>query len=174
MNKDDFFYLGKILKTFGNEGHLLVSLDVDDPAHYKKLESVFIGINDDRIPFFIQSLELRPRNQAILLFDDTTSVEDAEIFTGKEMFLPVSLLPKLSDNQFYYHEITGFSVIDQRLGSVGTVKSVLELPSQALLQVMKEGKEILIPITDEILQRVDRENRELLINAPEGLIEIYL
>jgi 16S rRNA processing protein RimM len=174
MNRDDFFYLGKILKTFGNEGHLLVCLDVDDPCEYKKLESVFIGVDDDRIPFFIKSLELRSRNQAILLFDDTTSAEDAEIFTGKEMFLPLSHLPKLSDNQFYYHEITGFSVTDLRLGSIGTVKSVLELPSQALLQVMKEGKEILIPITDEILQRVDRQNRELLINAPEGLIEIYL
>jgi 16S rRNA processing protein RimM len=174
MNKDDFFYLGKVLKTFGNDGHLLVYLDVDDPQEYKKLESAFIGINDDRIPFFIASLELRSKKQAILLFEDTRSAEDAEIFVGKEMYLPTSLLPRLEGNKFYFHEITGFTVFDNRLGNIGTVSSVLELRNQPLLQIRHGSKEILVPVTDEIIQLVDRENKELRIDTPEGLIEIYL
>ena len=174
MNKDDFYYLGRILKTFGNNGHVLAYLDVDDPGKYQQLESVYIGIDDDRIPFFIKSVELRPKNQAILLFEDTLTAGDAEIYEGKEMYLPVSLLPKLVGNKFYYHEVVGFKVIDKTFGEIGHLKSIMDLPRQSLLQIQYGEKEILVPLTDEILLKVDRAKKELRIKAPDGLIEIYL
>ena len=59
MNKDDFFYLGKILKTHGNKGQVIVLLDVDDPEDYLALESVYLDLHGERIPFFIGSLELK-------------------------------------------------------------------------------------------------------------------
>ena len=174
MNKDDFFYLGRILKTYGNKGHILAFLDVDDPVKYQQLESVYIGIDDDRIPFFISSVELRPKNQVILLFEDTLTAEDAEIYEGKELYLPVSQLPRLQGNKFYYHEVVGFKVIDKTHGNIGHLKSVMDLPRQSLLQIQYGEKEILVPLTDEILLNVDREKKELLIDAPEGLIDIYI
>ena len=174
MNKDDFFYLGKILKTFGNSGHVIAYLDVDQPENYQKMESVYIGIDDDRVPFFIRSVELRPKNQAILLFEDTLTAQDAEIYEGKELYLPISQLPKLEGNKFYYHEIAGFTVIDKTHGNIGFLKSVMDLPRQSLLQIQSGNKEILVPLTDEILLKVDRDKKELQIDAPEGLIEIYL
>ena len=174
MNKDDFYYLGKILKTYGNNGHVLAYLDVDDPVKYQKMESVYVGIDDDRIPFFIRSVELRLKNQAILLFEDTLTAEDAEIYEGRELYLPVSQLPQLEGNKFYYHEIAGFRVIDKAHGDIGYLKSVMDLPRQSLLQIQFGEKEILVPLTDEILLLVDRIKKELLIDAPEGLIEIYL
>ena len=92
----------------------------------------------------------------------------------KNYNLPVSLLPRLEGNKFYYHEITGFAVIDKNHGNIGLLKSVLDLPRQSLLQIQHGEKEILVPLTDEILLKVDREKKELQIDAPEGLIEIYL
>jgi 16S rRNA processing protein RimM len=174
MNKDEFYYLGKILKTYGNKGHVLAFLDVDDPLEYQQLEFIYIGVDDDRIPFAIKSVELRPKNQAILLLEDTHTADDAEIYEGKELYLPVSQLPKLQGNKFYYHEIVGFRVIDKTLGDIGIMKSVMDLPRQSLLQIQQGNKEILIPLTDEILLNVDRIKKELLIDAPEGLIDIYL
>jgi 16S rRNA processing protein RimM len=174
MNKDDFFYLGKILKTYGRKGHLLLYLDVDDPSRYRKVETLFIGIENDRIPFTLTELELHPKNQARIHFEDVNSTEDAEIFTGREIFLPASMLPKLKGKRFYFHEITGFSVIDQRFGNIGTVTSVLDLPQQALLQVRHGDREILIPVVDNIMKKIDRKMQEIHIIAPEGLIEIYL
>ena len=174
MNKDDFYYLGRILKTYGNNGHVLAFIDVDDPTKYQQMESVFIGIDDDRIPFFVTSVELRPKNQVILLFEDTLTAEDAVIFEGRELFLPVSQLPQLQGNKFYYHEVAGFKVIDTKHGEIGYLKSVMDLPRQSLLQIQFGEKEILIPLTDEILLNVDRIKKELQIDAPDGLIEIYL
>jgi ribosomal 30S subunit maturation factor RimM len=87
---------------------------------------------------------------------------------------PLSALPRLSEKQFYFHEIAGYTVVDQVQGEIGKVEKVLDYPMQALLQVMKGTKEILIPVADEIILKVDRKNRLLHIHAPEGLIEMYL
>jgi 16S rRNA processing protein RimM len=174
MIKDDFYYLGKILKTYGNKGHLLVLLDVDSPGSYAKIDTVFIGIDNDRIPYFIQEMELRQNKLAVVEFEDVHSIEDAKIFVGRELYLPASMLPTLKGKKFYYHEITGFNVIDEARGNIGCVESVLDLPQQSLMQIRFGDKEILMPIVDKILLKVDRAKKELHIRAPEGLIDIYL
>ena len=174
MQKTDFYYLGKILKTIGNKGHLMVHLDVDEPENYQKLESVYLDVYGERIPFFITGVELKSRNSAIFSFADVLSADEAEEYTGSEMYLPVSTLPVLTGNKFYYHEIVGFLVIDERFGELGKVQSVLDLKHQALFQILFGEKEILIPVIDETIKEVDRLNKILRIEAPEGLIEIYL
>ena len=174
MNKDDFYYLGKILKTYGSKGHLLIFLDVDHPERYKKLESVYVAVDHERIPFFIQSVELKPKKQAIIRFDDFLTADDSEVFIGRELYLPLSHLPTLKGKNFYYHDVEGFIVIDENFGNIGILVSILDLPQQSLLQIMKDKKEILIPLNDEVLQKVDRKKKEVHIHAPEGLIEIYL
>jgi len=174
MNKDDFYYLGKILKTYGNKGHVLVSLDVDNPEDYKYLESVYLDLHGERIPFFIESLELKHNKKAVFHFQDVETIEDADIYIGLELFLPLSQLPPLQDEQFYFHEIKGFKVIDEKHGPLGFVDDILELPRQSLLQVVQDKKELLIPIVDEVILHVDRKNKTLYVRTPEGLVEIYL
>ena len=174
MNKDDFYYLGKILKTYGSKGHLLVYFDVDYTKTYADLKTVFIGIDDDRIPYFIADLELKQNKLASIRFEDVETLEDAKIFPGHEMYLPASMLPQLKGKKFYYHEITGFTVFDEKRGNIGVLSSVLDLPYQSLMQIKNGEKEILIPLVDHILLKVDRKKKELYIRAPEGLIDIYL
>ena len=174
MNRDDFFYLGKILKTHGNKGQVIVLLDVDDPEDYLALESVYLDLHGERIPFFIGSLELKHNRKAVIQFQDFDSIEDAESLQGLEMYLPITKLPALKGNRFYYHEIIGFAVVDQQHGDIGLVEDILELPHQSLFQIRHGSKEILVPIVDDIILKVDRKKKQLLISAPEGLIEIYL
>jgi 16S rRNA processing protein RimM len=168
------FYLGKIVKLFANKGALLVYLDVDDPGDYIDLESVFVRMNNQLIPFFIDDIELRHKNNAILSFSDVDNPEQASMLLGCELYLPLDMLPKLTGNKFYYHEILGFSVIDSKYGTTGTIEEVLEYPHQAVLRILNKDKEVLIPITDEIIIGLDREKRTLTITAPEGLIEMYM
>jgi 16S rRNA processing protein RimM len=174
MNEDDYYYLGKILKTHGNKGHVMIHLDVDDPENYNNLESVYLDLHGERIPFFIASLELKHNRKALVHFQDFNTIEDAESLSGLEIYLPVKVLPQLKGNRFYYHEIIGFHVTDQQHGDIGVIEDVLDLPHQALLQIRFGEKEILVPVVDEIILKVDKRNKNLLILAPEGLIDIYL
>lgn len=171
---EDYFYLGKILKLHASKGALLIHLDTDTPENYSELESVFVQMNKQLIPFFIETLELRHNNNAVATFSDIDSVEQASLLLGCELYLPLSVLPPLTGNRFYYHEVKGFSVIDAQFGNAGTIEEVLEYPHQAVLRVLLKEKEILIPVTDEIILDVDRLKRIVHTKAPEGLIELYL
>ena len=74
----------------------------------------------------------------------------------------------------YYHEIIGFTVIDNEFGEVGTVTSVNDTTAQALFEIDRNGKEILIPINDQFIQKVDHAGKTIFLEVPEGLIDLYL
>jgi 16S rRNA processing protein RimM len=173
MNKNDFFYLGRIVKAYGKKGELNVVLDTDNPENYKDLKSVFLDLKGNLIPYFIENIQIK-NNKAIIKLKDILTPEIAEMFVNAEIFLPLDQLPKLTGNKFYYHDIIGYSIIDKTYGSIGKVEKVLDLPQQSILQIKYKNKEILVPITDEIIKKVDRNNKQIKIEAPEGLIEIYL
>ena len=174
MDYNDLFCLGRIIRTFGSKGEVVFYLDVDDPQNYLEMESVFIKLNENLVPFTIDSIQLRPKKQAVVRFHDVNETDDAELFVGSLLFLPLSNLPPLTGNKFYYHEITGFAVIDKEKGPIGFIEDVLDLQHQAIMQIRHGDKEILVPISDDIIQQVDRKNKQIEIIAPEGLIDIYL
>jgi 16S rRNA processing protein RimM len=172
MNKNDFLYLGKILKTHGNKGHLLVVLDADLSSQLPQPEAVFIGTGHDFIPFMVEELDLQVQNKAILKFDDVNSVSEAEQYTGMSLYLPAG--SKYIENRDSDGEITGFTVMDEKLGNIGTVTSILDMPHQKLLQVNFREKEVLIPMAGGIIIKTDRKKKIIFVSVPEGLIEIYL
>ncbi len=174
METEHFFYLGKILKTFGNCGDVIVHLEVDNPGHYKNLESVFLDLHGERVPFFIASIAIRQNGKAVIRFLDFETAGDAESLAGLEMYLPASQLPRLKGNKFYFHEVTGFRVTDKSKGDIGVIEGILDLPLQAVLRIRNGEKEILVPAVDEIIRKVDRKQQTILIEAPEGLIDLYL
>lgn len=173
MNKDACYQLGHITKLHGLSGEVTAFFDVDFPEEYKELESVFVEINNKLVPFFIEHLEITPK-KVILKFEDTNSAEAAEPLTGKTLYLPLSALPPLSGNAFYYHEIIGFTVTDADFGEIGPVKDVYPNPAQDLLACDHKGKEVLIPVSDELIEKLDREEKRLYVNLPDGLIQVYL
>ena len=174
MNKDDFYYLGKIAKPFGSKGQVVAYLDVDEPSQYKKLESVYLDLDGEWVPFLIESMEIQAGQKVLVHFEDVHTTDEAAVYTGREMYLPLASLPPLKGKKFYYHEIKGFSVIEATHGNIGTLVKVMELPRQSMLQINFGEKEILIPLIDEVIVKVDRKKKEMHIRAPEGLIDIYL
>lgn len=174
MRIEDCFYLGKIVRKHSFKGEVVIKLDTDEPEIYQKMESVFVNLGNNLIPFFIQESLLQKGNQLRVRFEGIESEEDAESILKSDIYLPLTLLPKLTGNQFYYHEIIGFSVIDETHGDIGIVTGVNDTTAQALFEVQKEGRQILIPMIDEFILQVDRDQKKLHLKTPQGLIEMYL
>ncbi|MEH6406238.1 MAG: ribosome maturation factor RimM [Leeuwenhoekiella sp.] len=174
MRKEDCFYLGKIVRKFSFKGELLAKLETDEPEEYEEMESVFVEFNENLVPFFIKSCQLHKSTLLRINFEDVDTEEDAEDLIGAALYLPLDMLPKLKGNQFYFHEITGFAVEDVNYGPVGTIKSVNDTTSQALFVIENNGKEILIPINDKFIKEVNRDKKLIVLDAPEGLIDLYL
>lgn len=174
MRKKDCFYLGKVAKKYSFKGEVLVYLDTDEPELYTELESMFVEINGHLVPFFIEKSSLHREKFLRTQFEDMDSEEIADTIVGKDVYLPLTMLPKLEGNKFYYHEIVGFDAIDQRLGNFGTVLRIIDNGVQALFEVQKDEAIILIPLIDEFIIEVNRENKSILFNTPEGLIDLYI
>lgn len=173
MNKNDCYTIGFVRRTSGLKGEVALQLDVDDPGRYRTLDAVFLDINGTLTPFFVKSARLL-NNLLTVAFEDVTTPAGAEALVGCEAWLPLAALKPLDDKAFYYHEIPGFTVIDAEKGNIGEAVDVVDRLQQPILRVGKGRNEILIPLADNVVKRVDREKRELHIVAPEGLIDIYL
>ncbi len=174
MRKSDCFYLGKIVSKYSFKGEVLVKLDTDDPEVYEKMESVFVSLGNNLIPFFIDKCRLHKSNLLRIDFEEVKNESDADRIMGSELYLPLTLLPKLTGNKFYYHEIINFTVIDDIHGNIGIVTGVNDSTAQALFEIQKNDKQILIPVRDEIISKLDRETKTIYISAPEGLVDLYL
>ena len=174
MNFEGYFYLGKIAKLHGYKGEVSLFLDVTNPSDYNQLERVFVDIDGVLIPFFIQQVKPKNKGFVAVKFLDINDENSAKKVLKKSIYLPEIELKVLSETNFYDHEISGFKVYDNVKGYIGIADTIIEIISNPLLRVEFEGKEILIPIFQGLIQKVDREKNELHIKTPEGLIDLYI
>lgn len=174
MKKEDCFYLGKIVRKYSFKGELLIKLDTDEPDIYENLDAMFIDVRKTLIPFFVKSSQLHKSDLLRVQFEDVTSEADADSLMKCDIYLPMELLPKLEGNKFYFHEVIGFTMEDKNYGKVGTITGINDSTAQALFEVENNGNEILIPMNDEFILKVDRKNKTVLVETPEGLIDLYL
>lgn len=149
-------------------------LDTDEPELYENLESVFVEFNKNLVPFFIVSSSLHKNDFLRIRFEDMNTEEDADAIMNCPIYLPISMLPKLSGNKFYFHEVIGFEIEDKRVGVFGKIVSINDTTAQPLFEVENGAVQLLIPMIDQFLVKIDRPNRKILMDLPEGLIEMYL
>jgi 16S rRNA processing protein RimM len=174
MKKEDCFYLGKIVKKYSFKGEVLAKLDTDQPELYEHLDAIFIELRGQLVPFFVERSQLHKSELLRIKFEDVDAEADADAILKSGLFLPLNLLPKLEGNKFYFHEVIGFTIKDERFGDVGTIKGINDSTAQALFEIDRNGVEILIPMNDEFIVKVDRENKTVFVKTPEGLIDLYL
>ncbi len=173
MKKEDCFYLGKIVKKYSYKGELLAKLDTDEPDLYENIDAVFMDLRGNLVPFFVESSQLHKSDLLRLKFEDVDSEADADALIKSELYLPLDLLPKLEGDKFYYHEVIGFTIKDKNFGEVGVIKAINDSTAQALFEIDRNGTEILIPMNDEFIVKVDKPNETIEVETPDGLIELY-
>lgn len=174
----DFYTIGYVSRVIGLKGELGIKLDVDDPKRYHRLDAIVLAERNDPKGQNSVAHELSQAivrgEELVIIIKGVTDRDVAKKFVGKTAMLPLAALPELGDKQFYFHEIPGYKVIDAEHGELGIAQEIIERSIQPVLVVKKGYTEILVPLTDHAIQKVDREKKELHVVTPEGLIDIYL
>jgi 16S rRNA processing protein RimM len=174
MDKNQCFSLGKITKSHGLKGEVIIYLDVDDPEKYAKLDALFLDIKGQLIPFIIEQIQIRGK-KSILKIEDINTIEQAEPYINAEVWLPLNALPKLKGKSFYYHDVIGYSIFDLTANAaIGNIKAIYESTGNDLFAVDHEGIEILVPIVDEFISEINHNEKQITLKLPEGLLEVYL
>jgi len=174
MKKEDCFELGIISKLYSFKGEVILFIDSDEPEKYYDIDSLFLEINKQLIPFFVTKSQVNKAKELRVRFDGVDTEEQAKKILKKKVYLPVEVLPELDDKHFYYHEIEGFELVDSEKGSVGKIITIIENPGNPLIEIDIKGTEALIPLNDHTFLKVDREKKQFFVNIPEGLLDIYI
>ena len=173
MLKEECFFLGTIVGKFSFKGEILAKLDSDNPEIYANLESIFVETPHGLVPYFILNNQLHKTSLLRLKFEGIASETDADLLIKKDLYLPLTMLPLLEGNQFYYHEVNDFMAFDQEKQEIGRIKNVNDSGPQALFVIDSNGIEILIPVHDSFIKNLDRKSKEIHFDLPDGLLDIF-
>lgn len=172
MRIQNCFYLGHISRVHGYKGAVVAVFDTDRPEAYTELESVFVEDHGELIPFFIEGLARNSKGHFILDLEDIDG-PSAEKMVGRELWLPLDRLPPLSGKQFYYHEVIDFALYEGK-NCIGHCRKILEQAAQPLFVVEGlQGEDILIPAVDSFIVSINRAEKKIELQLPEGLLELY-
>jgi 16S rRNA processing protein RimM len=173
MKQSECYLLGKVQKLYSYKGAVWLYLDVDNPAEYAEMDSLFIEQNGQLVPYFIENISLKT-NQALVKFEGIDTQEAAQNLLSCPLYLPLEVLPDLDEDNFYLHEVVGFDVIDTKKGLLGKIANIYTMSHTNLIAMEYQEKEVLIPIQDDIVGKADKVKKTLQVNLPDGLLETYL
>lgn len=169
----DLKLFGMFLKTHGIDGHLVIKLFFDPEDEPQKGEPVFIEIDGIPVPFFIDEFRFISDDSAIVHFDEINSPEEASAFINCRAFTGSHREYGGQETQdIDYTTLTGFSVVDDKLGNVGILREIVEYSENILMLIDFKDKEILVPFHDDIVKNIDPGSQVINISAPEGIFDI--
>jgi 16S rRNA processing protein RimM len=173
MKHEEAFYIGYITKTKGLKGELQLFFEFDAPD-LLDFDVVFADMSGKMVPFFVSSYKLHNNSTGNFYFDDIDHIDKAQPLLKKKIYLPLTKMPDRSEEEFHYNDLKGFLVSDEHYGELGEILEVNEYPQQFVATVSYKDTEILFPLNEDMIIEIDEELKTLLVELPDGLLDIYL
>jgi len=172
MEDNELILLGKILKTYGHDGHVLITLEGDFLGEIKEMELLFIVVDELMVPFFISSILNHGENSILVSFDGYESKDSMEEFVGCNIMVSHSVLKVIRSDSLPLY-LKGFSLLDINGNRIGTIDEIASYPMQVMLIIRDDkNKEIMIPLNDDWIVTIDKQGMEIVMNLPDGIIAV--
>ena len=169
MRLEDCFKIGYVVKTHGLKGE--VTAMFENEFEFDEVKSLFLEFKGNLVPFFVERISGKD-SKPFLKFETIDSHEQASALKGCSIYLPKSIRPKSKRGQFYDDEVVGFSVEDETSGPIGNVFEVQGAGVNRLLAINHLGKEILVPINSPFIKSINKTEKRIRLDLPEGYLEL--
>ena len=163
--------IGQIVATHGLQGSLVLTHVVGSSDWLKKDDVIFLELNKGSfIPFFVQTAKAANDEEYIITVEDVTVVEAAKKLIGKQAYVKEDILSATAaDTPLLW---IGFNLVDKEKGSLGPIEDVMQAGPQWLAKLTYEGKEVLIPLIEQMILDVNIRNKYIRMDLPEGLLDL--
>ena len=169
---NQYFKIGKLAASTGLKGELVLQHNLGKKTTLKGLEAIFLEEKKDSfIPYFLHSAKIRNEKETVIKLEGVDIVEAARKLTPKEVWLTEEDFEKFAARSSPI-AMLGFIIVNDG-EELGEILEVIEQPHQILCSILLHGKEALIPIHEESLEKVDQKKRKVYVTLPDGLLEIY-
>ena len=168
----EYFKIGKLVSTFGLKGELILKHHLGKKTSLKGLAAIFVEErNESFIPWFIESTKLKNDEEVYIKLEGVNIREQATKLTQKEVWLPEPDFKKFSSTSSPI-SFLGYDLLqDDKV--LGKILEIIEQPHQLLCKIDLNGNEALIPLHDDTIRKIDKKKRQIIVELPEGLLEIY-
>jgi 16S rRNA processing protein RimM len=172
VNWSDMVVVGRIARAHGIRGQVIVDPDTDFPEErFQPGADLYIERGGKAEPLRITAVRFH-RERPILGVDGVATMSDAELLAGHELRVPRDWLAPLPAATFYRHDLIGCAVVTAGGDRVGEVSGVEGTMAGSRLVVDGPRGEILIPMAAEICTAIDVAAKRIVIDAPEGLLDL--
>ena len=173
IRKEDCLQIGVFTKTHGLNGDLILSVENDFPEKYEE-ESIFVDIDGGLVPFFIDEDGLNPRNHQSyrIKLEDVDSSEAASRFVDCPVYLFSNLFT--DEDTMSLKMLEGFILSDDEKGELGEIERVDDFNGNIVFTVEINSIEVMIPLVEEQVLDINYEAKTMLLQLPEGLLDVYL
>ena len=169
---NNYFKIGRLAGTFGTNGQLVLEHSLGKKTSLKGLENIFIEqIENSFLPYYIESAKIKNDREVYLKLEGVSSKEAARHLIKNEVWLAENDFKKLAAIAAPI-SLLGFMIINEKK-EIGEVIEVIEQPHQVLCKILIDNKEALLPVHEQTLEKIDKKNRRLFLNLPQGLLDIY-
>ena len=167
-----YFKIGKLAASFGLKGELVLQHSLGKKTTLKGLETIFIEQGKDNfMPYFISTTTIKNEVEVFLKLEGIDAKETARKLTPKEVWITEEDFKKFAAKAAPI-SMLGYNLINEE-EDLGEIIEVIEQPHQILCAILLDGKEALIPIHGESLDKIDQKNRKVYVTLPDGLLDIY-
>jgi 16S rRNA processing protein RimM len=168
----DYINIGRIVASFGLEGEVILKHALGKKTLLKGIEALFIEEHKGSyLPYFIQSSKARNEEETYVKLEGIDTKESAKRLATRNAWLLDEDFRKLAGKSAPI-SLLGFDLINEG-ENLGPVEEVIEQPHQVLLRISLDGKEALIPLHDETLDKIDRTKKQVHVTLPDGLLDVY-
>lgn len=169
----EYFKIGKLVASFGLKGELILKHTLGKKTSLKGLRAVFIEERKKSfLPWFIESAKIKSDEEIFLKLEGVDARETSMKLVQKEIWIPEPDFKKFAAKTSPVN-LLGYTIISET-GSLGEILEIIEQPHQMLCRTEISSKEVLIPLNEETLQKIDHKKKQVIVILPDGLLEIYL
>ena len=163
---------GKISKPYGHRGELSIILVPDAGNHIEPDIPLFIDIDGQRVPFFIEEVELVSGDQAIVKFEFVDNLETARDLSGCQLYFDHRQYSNPVEEEDDLANLIDYSASDRVAGHLGRITDYLPHSMNPVF-VIKMGKdELMVPANRDFIEHINREERSVQFILPEGLTSL--
>lgn len=170
---ENYVSVGKLAATFGIKGELVLDHHLGEDASLEGITAIFLEEGEGKfIPYFIAGFKSRSGHEWLVTLEGVDTPEKARRFVKKNVWLRESDMKRTASSNAAI-SLLGYQIMDGKK-MLGMVLEVIEQPSQILLRTEVEKKEVLVPVNESTLLKIDNRKEKIFLELPEGLLDIYL
>ena len=171
--KEGYVYVGKVVKPHGYKGDVTIRVEETFYGLPESVEFLYMNMGGDLIPYFIEDFADKNNGHYKINFEEIANEDEAKLIKGKELFIDRETAEEFNPDYDLENQLKGFKVFDAVYDFIGVSSNFGDFNGSQILEVLNDkNEEILIPLHEDFIVKIDTDKKEIHLNLPEGLVEL--